>query len=49
MNDSVYLHLNHDYHLLNKSSLKLSNQCYDLFEIQKKIEILTYELELSET
>ena len=43
----VYLKLNHEYYLFNKSNRKLSFQYYDFFFIKRRINRLAYELKLS--
>lgn len=47
LGDRVYLRLNHNYNLLDKSSKKTLSQQYKPFLIKKRIDRLVYLLKLS--
>lgn len=47
--DKMFLRLHKNYKLSGKTNSKLSHQRCDSFKIKKKIERMTYELELSAT
>jgi hypothetical protein len=49
VDDKVFLRLHHEYSLLERGNSKLSNQRADSFVMKKKVEALTYELDLSVT